>query len=248
MSTVTGLCNVRDVGGLPTEDGRTTRAGVLYRSDAPLAGDPPPAGIAAWPPRTVLDLRSTRERAAATHPLAVGTTVVLPVALIDDTRGAGAAAPVLPSGVDLGRWFVALYRRWLREHPTQIVEAVTVAVRAEAPVLVHCAAGRDRTGVVTALLLRAAGVRRDAVVADYRRTEENQALIADRHALAVGFPGGRNALAGLRTPEAIEHVLDVVDGHPGGTTGWLRAHGASAGDLERWSERLVSGQRTERIR
>jgi protein-tyrosine phosphatase len=247
MGIVTGLCNVRDVGGLPTEDGRTTRAGVLYRSDAPLAGDPPPSGIAAWPPRTVLDLRSTRERAVAPHPLAVGATVVLPVALIDDTRAVGAAAPVLPPDTDLGRWFFALYRRWIREHPVQIVAAVTAVVRAEPPVLVHCAAGRDRTGVVTALLLRAAGVRRDAVVADYRRTEENQALIADRHALAAGFPGGRAALAGLSTPEAIEHVLDVVDGHPGGTAGWLRAHGASAADLERWAGRLV-GQRTERIR
>jgi rhodanese-related sulfurtransferase len=240
MTTGTGLCNVRDVGGLPTEDGRTTRAGVLYRSDAPLPGDPPPAGIAAWPPRTVLDLRSSRERAAAPHPLAAGTTVVLPVALIDDSRGAGAApAPVLPPEVELGRWFVALYRRWLRDHPVQIVEAVTAVVRAETPVLVHCAAGRDRTGVVTALLLRAAGVRRDAVVADYRRTEGNQALIADRHALAAGFPGGRAALAGLRTPEAIELVLDVVDGHSGGTAGWLLAHGASEVDLARWSERLV---------
>jgi protein-tyrosine phosphatase len=83
MTTVTGLCNVRDVGGLPTEDGRTTRAGVLYRSDAPLPGDPTPAGIAAWPPRTVLDLRSSRERAAAPHPLAAGTTVVL---LVDGQR------------------------------------------------------------------------------------------------------------------------------------------------------------------
>jgi protein-tyrosine phosphatase len=239
VSTMTGLCNVRDVGGLPTENGRSTRTGVLYRSDAPLPGDPPPAGIAAWPPRTVLDLRSSRERAAAPHPLTAGTTVVLPVALIDDARGAGAAAPVLPSGTEPGRWFVALYRRWLREHPVRIVEAITAAVQAEAPVLVHCAAGRDRTGVVTALLLRAAGVRRDAVVADYRRTEENQALIADRHALAAGFPGGRAALAGLRTPEAIEHVLDVVDGHSGGTAGWLLAHGASEADLARWSERLV---------
>jgi protein-tyrosine phosphatase len=239
MSTVTGLCNARDLGGLPTEDGRTTRTGVLYRSDAPLPGDPPPAGIGAWPPRTVLDLRSTRERAAAPHPLAVGKTVVVPVALIEDSRGAGAAAPALPSGTELGRWFVALYRRWLREHPVQIAEAVTAAVRADAPVLVHCAAGRDRTGVVTALLLRAAGVRRDAVVADYRRTEANQALIADRHALAAGFPGGRAALAGLRTPEAIEQVLDVVDGHAEGAVGWLRAHGASDTDLEQWGERLV---------
>lgn len=238
MSVVLGLCNVRDVGGLPTEDGRTTRAGVLYRSDAPQPGDPPPTGIAGWPPRTVLDLRSTREREAAPHPLAVGTTVVRPIALIEDVKGAGATA--MPSGPDVLPWFVALYRRWLDEHPSQIVEAVMAAVQGTPPVLVHCAAGRDRTGVVTALLLRVAGVRRDAVVLDYRRTEQNQARLADRLAMAARFPGGRGALAALRTPEAIEQVLDVMDGHAGGAAGWLQAHGAPGADLRRWAERLVA--------
>jgi hypothetical protein len=239
MTIALGLCNVRDVGGLPTEDGRTTRAGVLYRSDAPQPGDPRPAGISAWPPRTVLDLRSTRERSAAPHPLAVGTTLVRAVALMDDVKDTGAAAAAVPSGPAARPWFVALYRRWLDEHPGQIVDAVTAAVQGEPPVLVHCAAGRDRTGVVAALLLRVAGVRREAVVADYRRTEENQARLADRLALGGRFPGGRDALAALRTPEAIEHVLDVVDGHSKGVTGWLKAHGASGADLERWAERLV---------
>jgi protein-tyrosine phosphatase len=239
MTLASGLCNIRDVGGLPTDDGGTTRAGVLYRSDAPLPGDPSPDGIATWPPRTVLDLRSDVERTAAPHPLAAGTTVVQPVALMDDATTSGAVG-ALPSGPDARPWFVALYRRWLDEHPRQIVEAVTAAIRGEPPVLVHCAAGRDRTGVVVALLLRVAGVHRSAVVADYRLTEENQERIVRRLVQSGGMVASYGKLAALRTPEAIEHVLDVVDGYPGGAAGWLVAHGASASDLDGWRARLVA--------
>jgi protein-tyrosine phosphatase len=234
-----GLCNIRDLGGLPTEDGRITRSGVLYRSDVPLPGDPEPDGIGVWPPRTVLDLRSPVEIAAVPHPLASGTTVVRPLPLIDDSAHAGAATAVLPSGPEARAWFAGLYHRWLDEHPDRIVAAVTAAVQGPWPVLVHCAAGRDRTGVVTALLLRAAGVERAAVVDDYRRTEDNQERIVARLA-ATGRRIPVRALAALQTPEAIERVLDTVDEHPGGATGWLVAGGAPPGDLRRWTEHLLS--------
>lgn len=243
-TTPAGLCNLRDLGGLPTEDGRTTRAGLLYRSDAPLPGDPRPDVVAVWPPRTVLDLRSPAELGVAPHPLAGGATVVRPVPLVDDgafNKGqAGAVAAIPASGPEARAWFTRLYRRWLDERPDRIVAAITAVVQGPWPVLVHCTGGRDRTGVVTALLLRAAGVARAAVVADYRRTEANQARIVARLA-AVGRSVPIRGLAELQTPEAIEQVLDTVDARRGGAAGWLVAHGLARPDLDRWTERLLDG-------
>ena len=60
-ATTDTLANLRDVGGLHTVDGRTTRYGVLYRSDAPYHGDSRPAAVSIWPPAVVVDLRSLAE-------------------------------------------------------------------------------------------------------------------------------------------------------------------------------------------
>lgn len=236
-----GLCNLRDLGGLPTGDGGRTRPGVLYRSDLPLADDGAPASVPVWPPATVLDLRAPAERRLARHPLAVPGTTVHTVALIDDARLAGAAGDPWPPRASLPAWFAGLYGGWLRERPEAVARAVDVAARSATPLLVHCAAGRDRTGVVVALLLSAAGVQRDAVVADYRRTEGNQEALMVRLAArgAVRTGPGRARLGRLATPEAIERVLDHVDAHPGGVHGWLTGHGADAAALERWKATLV---------
>ena len=61
------LVNLRDLGGMPTSDGTTTRHGVLYRSDAPYPSDEKPATVSAWPPAAVLDLRAQRERDDVGH-------------------------------------------------------------------------------------------------------------------------------------------------------------------------------------
>ncbi|WP_219417066.1 tyrosine-protein phosphatase [Pseudonocardia nigra] len=238
-----GLCNLRDVGGLPTEDGRRTRPGVLYRSDVPLAGDPDPSDVPQWPPGTVLDLRAPGERQAG-HPLAAAGATVHPLPVMDDVRFAGAVAASWPPADGLQAWFAALYRRWLEERPEAVAGAVAAAMRGEPPVLVHCAAGRDRTGVVVALLLRAAGVQRAAIVADYRRTEVNHARLmarlTERGALRTPRGSGLRD-AQLATPEAIEQVLDHVDAHPGGLPRWLAGHGVAEPDLVAWRERLVEG-------
>ncbi|GGJ41081.1 tyrosine-protein phosphatase [Streptomyces brasiliensis] len=63
----TRMTNLRDLGGLPVAGGRTTRHGVLFRSDAPRVGDLPPTHLPTWPPGRVVDLRAPAETAAAPY-------------------------------------------------------------------------------------------------------------------------------------------------------------------------------------
>jgi hypothetical protein len=108
-------------------------------------------------------------------------------------------------------------------------------------VLVHCAAGKDRTGVVVALALDAAGVDRDAVVADYLATGERIDAIMAR---LISSPTYRAELEGhdpqrhAPLPGTIERVLELVEERFGGSRAWLGSHGLDRSDLERLSRRL----------
>jgi hypothetical protein len=107
---------------------------------------------------------------------------------------------------------------------------------------VHCAAGKDRTGVVVALALDAAGVDRAAIVADYLATAERiDAIIARlvashtyRAELEGHDPSDHAPLEGT-----MERVLELVDTHFGGAAAWLSAHGLSAEDLQRLRRRIA---------
>jgi hypothetical protein len=232
------LRNVRDVGGL---DGGRVRGEVLYRSDAPHAGDGAPAGLVAWPPRTVLDLRSSDEL-DGTHPLtAPGTEVVA----LPASGRAGVRRMVREAGArgDLG----AFYINALLPAAARFARAAGLIATSPTPVLVHCTAGKDRTGVLVAAVLAALGIPRTAIVADYTRTQDNMPGVLERIA-ANPAAGGPSVVARLldkrpwltRAPaEAIETVLDHLDAAPGGAAGWLTDHGLDRADLARLRERMV---------
>ena len=173
-----GLHNLRDVGGVPTSDGRRVRRGRLYRSDAPILGDPEPP-LRPWPPRTVVDLRSAGEAAAERHPLASATTEVVNIPLMPQLDPARMAQRQTREPPDLP----TIYRGMLRASAEALARVVDVVAHRPAPVLLHCAAGKDRTGVATAVTLAAIGVCPEAIVADYLRTEERLDGLLDRIAL-----------------------------------------------------------------
>ncbi len=230
------LVNLRDVGGIPTASGAVTRHNVLYRADAPYAGDETPDAVGEWPPSLVVDLRQPAELNGKPHPLSE-SCAVRSVPLIEDVH----EGPTVAGDDGSRHELTVLYEGMLNDAPKKLVEVFRLVLETDGPVLIHCAAGKDRTGVSTAMLLSAAGVRSDAIVADYVRTDRNMLRVLQRLDAAPEMPPGVDEEAVLElisTPtEAIETVLERFDSYPDGAAGWLREHGATDAELSRWQER-----------
>ena len=131
---------------------------------------------------------------------------------------------------------------YLHLRPDSLVGSLRAIARADSAVLVHCAAGKDRTGVVVALALDAAGVDRDAIVGDYLASAERIDSIMAR---LVSSPTYRAELEGhdvqkhAPVPGTIERFLDLVDDRYGGSLAWLSANGLGAADVARLRRRLA---------
>lgn len=136
---------------------------------------------------------------------------------------------------------VRAYLSYLRRRPDSIAESVRTIARADGAVLVHCAAGKDRTGVVVAMALSAAGADDTTVVADYMASAERIEAIMNRlvasptyHAELVGHdPQDHAPRVGT-----MERVLQIVGEEHGGAAAWLTANGLDDEDLARLRERL----------
>ena len=154
-----GLDNVRDVGGLPLRDGGRTRSGVLLRSAAlhwATAADVRRL-VDEFGLRLVLDLRTPRE-IDRDGPTPIAAAGVETVAL----NFIGASRELPETGDDTDP-LLRNYLGYLDDQPANIVEAVRRLAAPDAgPALVHCAAGKDRTGVLVAMVLEVAGVERAA--------------------------------------------------------------------------------------
>ncbi len=227
------LANFRDVGGLPARGG-LIRRGVLYRSDAPFAGDEPPHDASVWPPEVVIDLRSPGE-ANNRYPWPASTTLHQLPLLAE-------AAPALQTGA-----LDQLYLHVLEAAPERLARIAVIVARAQGPVLVHCSAGKDRTGVAIALLLLTVGVDPAVIEADYQLTGPNVATSLERvKALGYDLPIQRDLPPHLleTPPDALAPALAQISQWPGGAVGWLIAHGASAADVSLLSQRLIAAPRT----
>ena len=230
------LANLRDVGGLPTVDGGRTRPGVLWRSDAPLAGDAAqgPAGQA-WPPGSVVDLRNPEELDGRPHPLAE-VAALTPLPLIQ-ALAPGVLMRGAPHERRQRRGLDELYMLLVRTGEAWMPELVRIAAYGPGPLLVHCAAGKDRTGVAVALLLRAAGVTRAAVAADFAATNDHRLALRDRLARQGALdPETDPGRVGVE-PAHLEPVLDLLDDDPRAP---LREAGVPEAELDGWRARLVS--------
>jgi hypothetical protein len=137
---------------------------------------------------------------------------------------------------------VQAYLSYLTARPDSIVASLRTIANARGAALVHCAAGKDRTGVVVALALDAAGVDRNAIIGDYLATAHRIDAIMAR---LVSSPTYRPELEGQdpRThapvPGTLERVFELLDDGFGGSAAWLAAHGLSDAELDRLRCRMA---------
>jgi protein-tyrosine phosphatase len=259
-----GAVNVRDLGGLPAGGGSVIAARQLLRADnlQGLSDRDVSRLVGEFGLTRVIDLRSVAERTSeGPGPLtAVGSVEhvhhsVIPVEeerrfLDGDEETAEVVTDVLlarreryvaanPDDAVCGH-----YLGYLEDRPESVVAALRAIAGTAGAALVHCAAGKDRTGVIVALALLAVGVRRDAVVADYAATAERiQAILARLRASMTYVQGVNRVSDEEHTPRAsgMERFLDLVDTRYGGVGRWLDDQGFGQRDVELLRRKLLAG-------
>ena len=252
----TGLLNVRDIGGLPLHGGGTVRHGELVRSDALASLSP--AGVVALESSgigTVFDLRTESERLRAPEPLPTdGPVKVVELPILGGSMEAQAQALMPASGIaptltpDAVAALLAqvptlaqLYVDILGGAADRFAEIARTIARppdaARPASLVHCTAGKDRTGLAVALVLSAIGTERSAIVADYALTEANLAGAFSESMMAMfaslGLPDAPQLreLATQSPPSAIEAALDWIAAEHGDAAAYLRSGGLTDDEL-----------------
>jgi protein-tyrosine phosphatase len=229
---IPGLLNVRELGGHPTSDGAKTRKHSLLRSDdlAQLTDDGMQA-LADYGVRTIVDLRWPGEAAAKPHPVALGERGVLchRISLLasDETEWAS-----LSGACTKEMWKCAVLEH-TRPQLKDVLEIIADA--ASEPLLFHCVAGKDRTGLIAALLLALADVKADVIAADYA---ESSSRLADAYLLRYPDLQRAEIFEALRCPEEGVHNMLAYLEEYGGAAGYLRTIGLNDARIARLRARL----------
>ena len=239
-----GCLNVRDLGGLPTEDGRRTQPGRVVRSDnVRRLTDAGWRALAAHGVTRILDLRWPEEL-AEDRPrdvdVEVGHGSVLGEAY-DDEYVAELDAH-LASVDDVADHYAWSYGDFLERYRERFGKAFAAIADADGGVVVHCMGGKDRTGIVSALLLRLAGVSHDLIGEDYAITAANLEPSTSQWIPAIEDPVERAKWEKLKdTPaDAMVRVVRQIESRYGDVASYLRAAGLSDEQVNRLEERLVA--------
>jgi protein-tyrosine phosphatase len=261
------LANLRDVGGIPTTDGGAIAPGRLLRSDnLQTLTDGDVDALLALGVTDVVDLRSDFE-ADAEGPGPLTTTDVAhhhhsffrewregvgeekdSEVQADEAEERPETVPdqALPwvdlePSVALDNEVAGVYLSYVVDRPDSVVAGLRDIARAEGAALVHCAAGKDRTGTLVALALTLAGAERDAVVADYAASSERAQRIVDRLLASDTYAEnlrGRPLSSHLSRPETMRAFLEHVDETYGGVEPMLARLGWTPEDTARLRRKL----------
>jgi protein tyrosine/serine phosphatase len=225
-----GASNFRDLGGMPISSGGTTRWQRVFRSDT--LQELTPADVKLLLDQvgltTIIDLRTSREiRNEGRGPLAEEPIGYFHLPFIADLE----VQDEVPETVE--RDILADYRHMLDTAGHLVAEAVHTIAASPGPVVFHCAAGKDRTGILAALTLSLVGVPRTVVIGDYELTNQVITEICARLARFDTYTNVKvNPPDRFRCrPEIMEGFLDLVDERHGGAEGWARDTGLSTTDI-----------------
>ena len=233
-----GTWNVRDVGGYATSDGGVTRPFVLIRGGS-LDGidDEGRTYLRSLGIRTIIDLRGESERQLNDDQV-VGRTVHLPI--LDVT-------PELADGQGRALPLMASYQQMLEKGGYVIASAIHHLARDDAlPGLVHCAAGKDRTGLVIALILSAVGVPDESVALDYAATgyfltKSRRSEMIIKIMSAYGVDEESAAVLLLSEPTYMIQTLAFLRQQYGSVESYLLTHGVLATEISTLRQSLVEG-------
>lgn len=240
---IDGMHNVRDLGGIPARDGETAR-GVVLRGETVVhltaAGA---AQLRELGVRHVLDLREPEERAAdgdgelaAAYQRSDMLQELVPLAMSDITHD--------PAGRAHDPLVVAdRYTTYLDNGAFRLAEAVARTAWSRSTLYVHCAVGKDRTGVVSALLLSVAGVADDDIVADHLLTAQPLRPVIERLGTRPGYAHLADPDWDAQQPSAdVMHLfLDRLRAR-GGARRWLLDHGVDSETADLLRARLLGVQ------
>ncbi len=227
MIALEGAVNFRDLGGYAAGDGMRTRWRTLFRADG--LGDLTGTDLAVLRQlgiRTVIDLRSGSELERGRFDVAAHAVAFHHFPFIDE----------LPDAQDFDRRPGLLGTQYLeivRDAGSQILAALDVlAAPGALPAVFHCTAGKDRTGVLSAVVLSLLGVDEPTVVADYALS--GAAMLRLRAKLIAKYPEGRETLENIdevfsADPAQMEQLLDHVQEQYGSVGAYIEGLGAGPG-------------------
>ena len=241
---IDGAYNVRDLGGYPTSDGRQTRWKTFVRASSLHALQPSAqSALLDYGIRTVIDLRRTVETKQAPNVFEGSTEIAyLHQNLLGDEVPVGEEDAVATG--ELADYIMASYTRWLDQRQPQIGETLATLADPDArPAVYHCAGGKDRTGVISALLLGLAGVPQEVIAEDYALSAR---YLLDRYfaeeASTDSNPGDytwQDYQREFCPPDAMLKVLGYVDEQYGGIEPYVRTIGVDSGQIESIRTALV---------
>ncbi len=257
-----GAANVRDLGGLTTEDGQVVQPDRLIRSDnlqglserdvRTLVDDHHVRAIADL--RTGIEVDSEGPGPMTAEPsVAIEHYSLFPeagkntdVAALDDDGPVILPWQNLPpdssGSAEQPKSAADFYLRYLLDRGDSVIDTLRLIANTDGATIVHCAAGKDRTGVVVAMALAEVGVRRDEIVEDYALSAERIHEIFERlNASHTYADDTANQLVDHHTPRdaTMEQLLAAIDEVHGGVGAWLRKHGWTDEDAQALRNHLL---------
>jgi protein tyrosine/serine phosphatase len=239
-----GCVNVRDLGGLPIEAGGETRAGQVIRADN--LGALTDAGwraVAGHEISRIVDLRWPEESAkdpARDVPIEVVQVSVLGGTLGEEIAYLRELDAHLDGVDDVADHYAWSYVEFLERNRDRFGLALAAIADADGPVVIHCMGGKDRTGLVAALLLRNAGVSLDDIGHDYSLSGPNLGAFLQAWLASAPTEVDRRRREKLsETPgDAMRRVITTIEERYGSVAAYMAAAGVSAAQVERLRARL----------